>query len=123
MERRTFLKTTVAGFAGLRSASAEPHGGMGAPPSPDIEPPQDDFRAPDWLGYSRGIYFDGYSPPVYPHMKDFDAKRLLEVVVELGGDSLRFKPIAYWAYYPSKAFRVHPELGNRDLINEVTEEC
>jgi hypothetical protein len=55
-------------------------------------------------------------------MKDFDARRLLETVVELGGDFLRFQPIGYWAYYPSKSFRVHPELGGRDLIDEVAQE-
>jgi hypothetical protein len=78
---------------------------------------------PDWLHYARTVYFDGYSPPVYPHMKDFDARRLVEAVVEVGGNLLRFQPIGYWAYYPSKVFPVHQELGGRDLIDEVAREC
>jgi hypothetical protein len=78
---------------------------------------------PDWLYYSRPVYFDGYSPPVYPHLKDFDAGRLVETVAELGGNLLRFQPIGYWACYPSKVFPVHQELGARDLIDEVAREC
>jgi hypothetical protein len=83
----------------------------------------DDYQAPEWLRYTRGVFFDGYSPPVYPHMKDFDARRLLEIVVELGGNFLRFQPIGYLAYYPSKVFPVHEELQGRDLIDEVSKEC
>src|SRR3990172_10598499 len=85
--------------------------------------PADNYQMPEWLHYAQAVYFDGYSPPVYPHVADFDAKRLVDVVLELGGNLLRFQPIGYWAYYPSKAFRVDPELGGRDLINEVSREC
>ncbi len=56
-------------------------------------------------------------------MKDFDARRLVETVLELQGDALRFQPMGYWASYPSKVFPVHEELGNRDLIDEVAKEC
>jgi Hypothetical glycosyl hydrolase 6/Beta-galactosidase trimerisation domain len=85
--------------------------------------PGSGFVAPEWLRYSRAVMFDGYSPPLYPHMKDFSAQRLLQTVTELGGNLLRFQPIGYWAYYPTKAFPVHEELGERDLINEVSEQC
>ena len=98
-----------------------------APPaartSENRDVPQGDYHAPDWLRSIRALYFDGYTAPLYPHMKDFDAKRLVEILVELGGDTLRFQPIGYRAYYPSKTFPVHPELGNRDLIEEVSREC
>jgi hypothetical protein len=56
-------------------------------------------------------------------LKDFDARRLVRSIVAVGADTLRFAGIAYWACYPSKSFRVHPELGNRDLLNEVSAEC
>jgi len=125
MERRTFLQGTVGGFAALAGTRA-------TLPSLDIPPaqtgekrafPPDDYQMPGWLHYARAVYFDGYSPPVYPHVKDFDARRLAETVVELGGNLLRFQPIGYWACYPSKVFPVHPELGGRDLIDEVAREC
>ncbi len=82
-----------------------------------------DYNAPEWLRYSRGVLFDGYSSPIYPHLDKFSARRLLEAVVEIGADSLRFQPIGYWAYYPSKVFPVHEELQGRDLIDEVAKEC
>ncbi len=85
--------------------------------------PGDGYKAPEWLRYSQGVLFDGYSPPLYPHMKDFDASHLVQAVAALGANVLRFQPVGYWAYYPSKAFRVHPELGARDLINEVMHEA
>jgi hypothetical protein len=87
----------------------------------DIMP--DNYHAPDWLRYARAVYFDGYSSPLYPHIKTFDAKQLVDLVVALGGDTLRFQPIGFRAYYPSKAFPVHPELRGRDLIDEVAREC
>src|SRR5487761_63536 len=127
MERRAFLKGTVGGLgalAGLRTSMEAIKVGA-APDSKDDQAylAGDNYRSPDWLPYSQAVYFDGYSPPVYPHMKDFDARRLLETVVELGGNLLRFQPIGYWAYYPSKVFPVHEELGDRDLIDEVSREC
>ena len=48
---------------------------------------------------------------------------MVGTVTELGGDTLRFQPIGHYAYYPSKAFVPHPELGGRDLIDEVSREC
>ena len=127
MERRAFLKGTVGGLGALAGI---PTGLAGVSSGPDPvgtgeqgDFPPDNYQAPDWLHYARTVYFDGYSPPVYPHMKDFDARRLVEAVVAIGGNVLRFQPIGYWAYYPSKEFRVHPELGSRDLIDEVAREC
>ena len=127
MKRRTFLQGTAGGFgawAGWRGKLANAHPNAAptpAPPRADFA--SDGFQAPEWLHYSQPIYFDGYSPPVYPHIKDFDARRLVEVVSELGGTLLRFQPIGYRAYYPSQAFPVHEELGGRDLIDEVSREC
>jgi hypothetical protein len=108
------LQLTSSGIA-TTSAAAETHQGLGLP--------ADGYHAPAWLRYMRAVYFEGYTAPLYPHIKGFDAKQLVDAVVGLGGDTLRFQPIGYRAYYPSKAFPVHPELGNRDLIDEVAREC
>lgn len=127
MRRRTFLRTTAFGIgslAGLRLTAArlesEPNETITASSDPI---PEDGFELPPWLPYAQAVYFDGYGPPVSPHMKAFDARKLLDIVVSLGGNCLRFQPIGHWAYYPSKVFAVHPELGNRDLIDEVSREC
>ena len=127
MKRRTFLQGTAGGFGawawwrrGL--ANAQPSAGLTVPPPrPDFA--SDGFQVPEWLHYTQAVYFDGYSPPVYPHMKDFDAQRLVDVATELGGNLLRFQPIGYRAYYPSQAFPLHDELGSRDLIDEVSRVC
>ena len=126
MIRRTFLKGTVAGIAlsGLQtSATAERLAVAGKSALSQADFPSDDYEAPEWLRYARTVLFDGYSPPVYPHTADFDARRIAEDVKRVGANLLRFQPIGYWAYYPSKTFRVHPELGNRDLIDEISREC
>jgi hypothetical protein len=127
MKRRTFLQGTAGGlgaWAGWRGDSviARPSAALITPPVP-ADLASDGFQPPEWLHYTQAVYFDGYSPPLYPHMKDFDARRLVEVVTELGGNLLRFQPIGYRAYYPSQAFPLHDELGNRDLIDEVAREC
>jgi len=127
MKRRVFLQKTSAGLGVLagwprmsaRMSVASP---ALAPPRRQ-EPPADNYRAPEWLRYSRTIYFEGYAPPVYPRVANFDAKRLVELSQALGGDTLRFQAVGYRANYPSKVFPVYPELGNRDLINEVSQEC
>ncbi|HLH79682.1 MAG TPA: hypothetical protein VKV29_05295, partial [Chthonomonas sp.] len=83
----------------------------------------DGYKPPEWLHYAQAVYFDGYAPPASPHMKDFDAEKLLDIVMKLGGNALRSQPIGHYAYYPSKVFAVHPELGSRDLIDEVSRAC
>jgi hypothetical protein len=121
------LQGTAGGFGALAGwrgglAHARPHAAFSVPPI-DVEFPSDGFTPPEWLHYSQAVFFDGYSPPLYPHMKDFDARRLVEVVAELGGNLLRFQPIGYRAYYPTQSFPLHDELGGRDLIEEVSREC
>lgn len=127
MQRRAFLKGTALGIGSLASLrlentyiEAQPSGASAAGNDPI---PADSYEPPEWLYYAQGVYFDGYSAPVSPHIKDFNAQKLLETVTMLGGNSLRFQPIGHWAYYPSRAFAVHPELGSRDLIDEVSREC
>ena len=91
MERRAFLKNTVAGvsvFAGLKTvdATGEPAVEIAAT-TKDLIVPADGYEAPGWLRYARAIYFEGFTPPLYPHLDEFDAERLVKVVQELGGDT------------------------------------
>ena len=127
MQRRTFLKTTALGIgslAGLRLTAALMEAETTRATADGNDPiPVESFELPRWLQYAQAVYFDGYGPPVSPHMKAFDAQKLVEIVIRLGGNCLRSQPIGHWAYYPSKVFAVHPELGNRDLIDEISREC
>src|SRR5262245_57568881 len=122
IERRAFLRETAGALGGLTGWPLIGFGTETASRAAEIPTshsiPEDEYHAPEWLRYARAVYFEGYGPPLYPHMRDFDAKRLVEIVLELGGNTLRFQPIGFRAYYPSKVFPVHPELGNRDLIDE-----
>ncbi|MGH9325219.1 MAG: beta-galactosidase trimerization domain-containing protein [Terriglobia bacterium] len=127
MKRRMFLKSTAgglsvfAGWPGKTSAEEPELTILESPRAGNI--PEDGYTPPDWLRYASTIYFEGYAPPIWPHIREFDAKRLVEIVLELGGDTLRFQPLGHVAYYPSKVYPVHPELEGRDLINEVSREC
>ncbi|MGA2985787.1 MAG: alpha-amylase family protein, partial [Terriglobia bacterium] len=127
MKRRLFLQKTTAGLGALAGWPRMSEGMGIAPPTVVVplgqNPPPDNYRAPDWLRYSRSVYFEGYCPPVFPQVKDFDARRIVELTGEIGGDTLRFQPITYRALYPTKLFPVYPELGSRDLIDEVSREC
>ena len=127
MKRRAFLKRSPIGL-GLLAEWPSSSSRIATSSIPVKTPkrdamPEEDYRVPDWLRYARVIYFEGYGPPIYPHLRDFDSKRLVERILEVGGDTLRFQPIGYRAYYPSKVFPVHPELGKRNLIDEVSREC
>jgi hypothetical protein len=127
MKRRTFLKNAAAGFGTLANRPLKASGmnaAVAAAKIPDVGVlSESDYHAPDWLRYARTVYFEGYAPPIWPHIRNFDPKRLVEIVLELGGDTFRFQPIGYRAYYPSEVYPVHPELDGRDLINEVSREC
>ena len=109
MKRRPFLKQA--------KNTAQPQADI-----PDLYAP-DGYEVPDWLRYARYVTLDGYTPPLFPHMKDFNARRVVDCVLALGGNAFRFQANGYWAHYPSKVYPPHPELGNRDLIDEVSREC
>lgn len=128
MERRAFLKNSVAGvsvFAGLKTVDAASASAIEiAATTKDLIIPADGYEPPSWLRYARAVYFEGYTPPLHPRLDDFDAERLVKVVEELGADTLRFQPMGYWAYYPTKSkYPTHPELGNRDLLAEAVRAC
>ena len=115
MKRRSFLQKTTAGLGALAGWPRMSEGMGIAPPTVVAplgqNPPPDNYRAPDWLRYSRSVYFEGYCPPVFPQVKDFDARRIVELAGEIGGDTLRFQPITYRALFPSKLYPTYPELG------------
>jgi hypothetical protein len=128
MERRDFLKNSVAGMSVLSGWKAVDVAGARsvkiAAPTQDLIVPPDGYQPPEWLRYSRAIYFEGLTPPIYPQIDDFDADRLVKVVLELGGDTLRFQPVGYWATFPTKSkYPIHPELGSRNLLAETVQAC
>jgi len=128
MRRRAFLKNTVAGVGALSVINSSDAPAASTVEitavTQDLSVPSDGFQPPDWLRYARAVYYEGFSPPMHPHLDQFDAERLVKVVVDLGADTLRFQPIGFWAYFPTKSkYPIHPELGNRDLLRETVRAC
>ena len=117
MRRRVFLRNAASGLGALayRPQASDAFQGQASP--------ADHYVPPDWLRYSRCVYFEGYAPPAFPHPKNFNARALIEQCRELGADTLRFQPVGLRALYPSRVYPVSPELNNRDLIDEVAREC
>ena len=74
----------------------------------------DTFSVPEWLQYARAVYFDGYSPPVYPHIDEFDATRLIQTVLDLGGNLLSTSPSDTLPTIPAKPFR-----SSRNWVPEI----
>src|ERR1035437_6578107 len=111
MKRRVFLQKTTAGLGVLAGWPHVSEGmGVAAPAGAaplGQNPPPDNYHAPDWLRYSRSVYFEGYCPPVWASVKDFDARRIVDLAAEIGGNVLRFQPITYRALYPTKLFPVY----------------
>lgn len=72
------MKGTVGGLQALAGMSASLAGMNPGPFPTDAREqggfPCDNCQMPDWLHYARPVYFNGYSPPVYPPLKDFDAR-------------------------------------------------
>jgi hypothetical protein len=122
MDRRSFLKTSAA-IAAVSALPASAMPSVSDDALPEGHPSTDGYKPPEWLRYSRTIYFEGYTEPVYPHIRDFDAERLVKVALQLGGDTLRFQAVGDWANYPSKAFPPSPDLNGRDLVEEVSRAC
>ena len=112
-------------LAGLKGADAAGGNAVEISASThDLIIPPDGYEPPSWMRYMRAIYFEGFTPPLHPHLDEFDAERLVKVAQELGGDTLRFQPNGFWAYYPTKSrFPIHPELGSRDLLAETVRAC
>jgi len=125
MDRRVFLKTSaaVAASATLPISPAVAFATSDQKALPEGQPAQDGYVSPSWLHYARAIYFEGYTSPVFPYVRDFDAERVVGIVRELGGDTLRFQPLSAFGFYPSKVLPEVPELKGRDLINEISAVC
>jgi hypothetical protein len=79
MYRRVFLNGPVGGLQALAGMSASLAGMTPGPFLTDAREqggfPCDDCQKPDWLHYARPVYLNGYSPPVDPHLKGFDARK------------------------------------------------
>lgn len=76
----------------------------------------------DWLLSDSVILLEGYQPPMFPKL-DFDPEFAADLAQRIGAKIFRFPTLSYYAYYPTKHYVLHPELGGRDLLKETIEAC
>lgn len=68
----------------------------------------------------RTFLYDAYWPPFAPDLQ-FTARRARELCEAGGADSVRFGAIGKYAFYPSRVYPSHPDLGGRDLLREMVD--
>lgn len=66
----------------------------------------------------RTLLYDAYWPPFSPDMH-FSALRGAELCAAAHADSVRFGSIGKYAFYPSSVYPRHPQLGDRDFLQEM----
>lgn len=76
----------------------------------------------DWLISDGVVLLEGYQPPMFPKL-DYDPEHAAELAARIGAKIFRFPAMSYYAYYPTKHYVLHPELGERDLLKETIEAC
>lgn len=75
-----------------------------------------------WLRSARIFALESWWPPFWPHL-ELDWDKALWTMRRLHLDTLQANALTKWACYPTNLVRRHPELGNRDLIQEAQEFC
>ena len=79
-------------------------------------------RSHEWIRRARIIQIEQYHPPFWPNI-DFDAKKLVDVVRKYHANAIYFGSAGKWAVFPNKFFPPHPQLGERDLLDETIAEA
>jgi len=75
-----------------------------------------------WIRRARIFEIEPYEPPFWPNI-DFDAKKLLDVARKYHANAIYFGSAGKWAVFPNEFFPPHPQLGERDLLDETIAEA
>lgn len=75
-----------------------------------------------WLRSARIFALESWWPPFWPHL-EVDWDRALSTMKRLHLDTLQANALTKWASYQTSLVKMHPELGNRDLLREAQEFC
>jgi hypothetical protein len=76
----------------------------------------------DWLRNARIFALESWWPPFWPHL-EVDWDRALWTMKRLHLDTLQANGLTKWACYPTDLVARHPELGERDLLQEAQDFC
>ncbi|MBI4027382.1 MAG: beta-galactosidase trimerization domain-containing protein [Verrucomicrobia bacterium] len=75
-------------------------------------------RTFNWLNQCRALMYDAYFPPFWPAL-EFDADRAVQSAKRLRANTFRIGSLGKYAYYPTKQWVTHPQLGKRDVLKEM----
>ncbi len=73
----------------------------------------------DWIKNARIFIIDGYTYPLSPKI-EFDAVKLAETMVDMHANVVRIATSGNHGWLiPATEFKVHPDLGKRDILAET----
>jgi len=75
-------------------------------------------RDASWLRTARVFAYESWWPPFWPHL-EIDWDRALWTMQRLHLDTLQANALTKWATYQTNLMARHPELGDRDLVQEA----
>ena len=76
----------------------------------------------DWVQTARIFLLDAYQPPFAPEL-EYDAKAVVNTMVDMNANVLRFGTMGKYATIQGVRFSQHPDQGKRDLLSETIEAC
>jgi hypothetical protein len=76
----------------------------------------------NWLRNARIFAFEAWWPPFWPHL-EIDWDKVLWTMNRLHLNTLQVNGLTKWAIYPTNLVQRHPELGNRDILQEAQDFC
>ena len=75
-----------------------------------------------WIQTARVFLLDAYQPPFAPKL-EYDAHALVNAMVDMNANVLRFGTMGKYATIQGVRFSVHPDQGKRDLLSETIKLC
>ncbi|MFC2077065.1 beta-galactosidase trimerization domain-containing protein [candidate division KSB1 bacterium] len=76
----------------------------------------------DWISNSRIFLLDTYAYPFFPKI-EFDAEQMAETMDAMDANALRVGTSGKYCMIPGTGFVTHPELDNRDILQECIDAC
>lgn len=73
---------------------------------------------PEWMRTARVFLFDAYQYPFAPKL-EFDAEAVVQTMVDMRVNTVRFPVIGKYATIPGVRFSLHPDQQGRDLLAEM----
>ncbi len=76
----------------------------------------------NWLRNARIFALEQWWPPFWPHL-EVNWDKALSTMKRLHLDTLQANGLTKWAFYPTNLVKRHPELGDRDILQEAQDFC